>query len=142
ALPANAVAYSPTGDFEAHAEIGIVVVGEAPYAEGLGDKNDLTLADEDIAVINKTRAQCDKLVVVLLSGRPLLVTDVLEGADAFVAAWLPGTEGAGVVDVLTGDVPFTGKLNHTWPRNTEQLPLQALHDSDTDPLFPFGFGLT
>ncbi len=140
-LPADAVVHSTTGDFEEHAEIGVVVVGEDPYAEGIGDKNNLSLSAEDIAAIENTRAHCDQLVVVLLSGRPLLIADVLDKADAFVAAWLPGTEGTGVADVLLGNVPFTGKLAHTWPRNAEQIPLSALRDHDADPLFPFGFGL-
>ena len=84
------------------------------------------------------RTRSKVLVVVLLSGRPMIVTDPLETADAFVAAWLPGTEGAGVADVLTGDYPFTGKLPFTWPRTMDQLPFDFanLGTGDQGPLFP------
>jgi beta-glucosidase len=140
-LGAESILYSENGEFTERAEIGIVVIGEEPYAEGLGDNNDLTLSDEDVATIEKTRAQCDRLVVVLLSGRPLLIADALKSADAFVAAWLPGTEAAGIVDVLLGVVPFSGKLSHSWPLNAEQIPLKSLREHEHAPLFPFGFGL-
>lgn len=140
-LPAGAVAYSETADFDGGADVGVVVVGENPYAEGYGDNNVLVLGAEDIAAIDRTRALCERLVIVLLSGRPLLITDVLDKADAFVAAWLPGTEGTGVADVLLGEVPFTGKLSHTWPRSASQIPLNMLQAHEAEPLFPFGFGL-
>ena len=80
-------------------------------------------------------------VAVLVSGRPLVVTEELEDWDAFVAAWLPGSEGAGVADVLFGDVAPTAKLPHSWPRSVEHVPINV-GDADYDPLFPFGFGLT
>jgi beta-glucosidase len=140
-LPGDVVDYSETADFKGQAPIGVVVVGEDPYAEGMGDSDALHLCAEDLAAVEKTRAACDKLVVVLLSGRPLLVTDVLGVADAVVAAWLPGTEGAGVADLLLGDVPFTGKLSFTWPRSESQIPLSACRVDDEAPLFPLGFGL-
>ncbi len=104
------------------ADVGIVVVGERPYAEGRGDSNDLSLADAEKQAIQRTAAQSDKVVVVILSGRPMIISDVLGTADAWVAAWLPGTEGQGVVDGLFGLTPFTGKLSFTWPRNMDQLP--------------------
>lgn len=141
-LGAEAVIYSATADFETRAEIGIVVVGENPYAEGFGDNNTITLTIEDIQAIEKTRAQCDRLIVVLFSGRPLIMGDQIEQADAFVAAWLPGTEGAGITDVLFGDVPFTGKLSFSWPRSLEQVPLSKLKSDPDGALFPLGFGLT
>jgi beta-glucosidase len=78
---------------------------------------------------------------VLISGRPLIINDALAHADAFVAAWLPGTEGLGVADVLFGDHAPSGKLPFTWPRSMDQLPINV-GDADYDPLFPFGFGLT
>ncbi len=81
------------------------------------------------------------VVVVLLSGRPMVLGDVLEKSDAFVAAWLPGTEGQGVADVLFGDFKPTGKLSFSWPRTNDQLPINV-GDKDYDPLFKYGFGLT
>jgi beta-glucosidase len=142
AFSEEAILYSEAADFDSHAGIGLVVVGEDPYAEGLGDRNTLCLSEADVSVIEKMRAQCDRLVVVLLSGRPLLISDQLALADAFVAAWLPGTEGAGIVDCLLGETPFTGKLRYSWPRSAEQIPLSALKAHDQAPLFPIGYGLT
>lgn len=126
------------------ADVGIAVVGEEPYAEGLGDREDLSLSPEDIAVLDRLREHCRKMVVILLSGRPLIVTGQIDRWDAFVAAWLPGSEGQGVADVLFGDYPFTGKLPYTWPRRMEQLPFDFAHlptDGPDAPLFPFGYGL-
>jgi beta-glucosidase len=83
------------------------------------------------------RAQSEDLVVILLSGRPMIITEQLPLADAWIAAWLPGTEGDGVAQVLFGEYPFTGKLAYTWPRSMDQIP----HTRGGDPLFPFGYGL-
>jgi beta-glucosidase len=135
------ILHDETGEFDMKAEIGIAVVGEDPYAEGFGDNGHLTLTEGDITAINRMREQCEKLVVILLSGRPLLIADQLAQSDAFVAAWLPGTEGQGVADVLFGDYPFTGKLSYSWPRSIEQVPLKALKAHNDGPLFPFGYSL-
>jgi beta-glucosidase len=124
--------------FDQHGDVGIVVIGESPYAEGVGDSGDLTLSDTDIALIERMRSQVDKLVVVLVSGRPLIITEQLPLADAWVAAWLPGSEGQGVADNLYGEHPFTGKLPVSWPRSMDDLPL---YQTGAEPLFPFGFGL-
>jgi beta-glucosidase len=142
------VVYNQWGDFD-HAtdddgnpliaDVGIAVVGELPYAEGVGDRADLALSQADLAVIDKLRARSQTLVVILVSGRPMIVTEHLDQWDAFVAAWLPGTEGQGIADVLFGDYPFTGKLSYTWPRSMDQVPLSALGSGG--PLFPFGYGL-
>jgi beta-glucosidase len=121
------------------ADVGIVIVGEDPYAEGVGDATDLHLPEPQRNLIDRMRQQSQTLIIILVSGRPMIITDQLESADAFVAAWLPGTEGAGVADVLFGDKPFTGKLSFTWPRSMDQIPLANVGD---DPLFPFGYGLT
>lgn len=123
------------------ADIIIAVVGENPYAEGNGDDEDLQLSEEDRKVIANARKAGAPLAVVLYSGRPLAVSDTIAEADAFVAAWLPGTEGAGIADVLLGKVAPTGKLSFTWPRSAGQEPINV-GDKEYDPLFPFGFGLT
>lgn len=128
-----------------HAELGIVVVGEQPYAEGKGDAANLNLSEADLSIIARVRERVDKLVVILVSGRPMIIGEALDQADAFVAAWLPGSEGQGVADVLFGDKPFTGKLPYTWPRSMDQLPFnfsQLATEGDQAPLFPFGYGLT
>lgn len=141
--PNSEVAYSESGDFASSqkAEVGIAVVGEMPYAEGNGDTPDLHLSPDDVALIEKMRQQCKKLVVILVSGRPMILTEQLPLMDALVAAWLPGSEGQGVVDVLIGDYPFTGKLPFRFPRSMQQIPLAALKDDPAGPLFELGFGL-
>jgi beta-glucosidase len=139
------ICYNPAGEFdgdEAVADVGIVVLSEEPYAEGEGDRGDLTLPASDVALLERVRSRCKKLVVILLSGRPLVVTEHLPQWDAFVAAWLPGTEGQAIADVLFGDYPFSGKLPYTWPRSMGQIPLSALRAGEEAPLFPFGYGLT
>lgn len=123
--------------------VGIVVVGESPYAEGVGDAENLALERGYITAINNLRERVDRLIVVVVSGRPLVITEQLPQIDALVAAWLPGTEGAGVADVLFGDQPFTGKLPYSWPRDMGQLPFDFAHPGEgcDAPLFPFGYGL-
>ena len=116
----------------------IGVAGEKPYAEGQGDSPDLRLPVNDLRMLGRMTETCDTLIVVLISGRPLIITDLLPNWDALVAAWLPGTEGQGVADVLFGDFPFTGQLSFTWPRAMDQLPLGV---SDSESLFSFGYGL-
>ncbi len=120
-----------------NADVGVVVVGEMPYAEGEGDRADLHLSEPDVNLIARVGERVDRLTVVLISGRPLIIIGQLEMADAWVAAWLPGTEGQGVADVLFGLKPFKGRLSFSWPRSMEQLPAPI-----EDPLFPFGYGLT
>lgn len=136
------VTYDRAGSFEGRADVGIVVVGETPYAEGRGDNGRLTLSRTDWAAIYNVREQVDKLVVIVLSGRPLILTDGIADFDALVASWLPGTEGEGVADVLFGVQPFTGKLPVTWIASVDQLPLSHLLETGGQPLFPFGYGLT
>jgi len=117
----------------------LAVVGETPYAEGVGDNENPTISLADKRALNKMEDTCEQLAVIMVSGRPLIISDRINDWDALVAAWLPGTEGQGVADVIFGDVPFTGKLSFTWPESVEQLPVGS---SDSEPLFPFGFGLT
>jgi len=146
--PNTQVLYNNLGQFASFsgkAPVGIAIVGEVPYAEGMGDRADLTLYKVDLTVINALRPKVDKLIVVILSGRPLVITDQYQTADAWVATWLPGSEGAGVADVLFGDYPFVGKLPYTWPRSNDQLPLNINNSANLTgcaaPLFPFGYGL-
>ena len=119
----------------------MVVVGETPYAEFKGDRDDLSLAPADVEAIANVKKAGIPVVVVVLSGRPLILGDALGQADSVVAAWLPGTEGQGVADVLFGDYKPTGKLSFTWPRTMAQIPINV-GDAAYDPQFPFGFGLT
>ncbi|MDX2594630.1 MULTISPECIES: glycoside hydrolase family 3 N-terminal domain-containing protein [Streptomyces] len=132
-------ASAPTAGYD----VGVVVVGETPYAEGVGDVgngHDLTLSAADQAAVDKVCAAM-KCAVLLVSGRPQLIGDRLGRIDALVASWLPGTEGGGVADVLYGSRPFTGQLPVTWPRSAAQLPINV-GDSAYDPQFPYGWGLT
>ncbi|KAL7092372.1 hypothetical protein ACP275_12G161400 [Erythranthe tilingii] len=125
-----------TGKFE----YAVVVVGEVPYSETYGDSLNLTLPDPGYSII-KNVCSSVKCVVVLVTGRPVVIEPYLAGMDAVVAAWLPGSEGQGVADVLFGDYGFTGKLPITWFKNVDQLPMN-FGDPHYDPLFPFGYGLT
>jgi beta-glucosidase len=135
------VTYSRDGSGAAGAEAGVVVIGETPYAEGVGDRDDLSLDPEDVAAVRAVKEAGVPTVVVLVSGRPMILGDVLGMADALVAAWLPGTEGAGVADVLFGDVAPTGRLSRSWPRAMSQVPINV-GDPGYDPLFPYDYGLT
>ncbi len=123
------------------ADIGVVVIGETPYAEMMGDRTDLALSEEDVAAVNNMKAAGIPVVTVLLSGRPMIVGNILDKTDALVAAWLPGTEGQGVTDVLFGDYKPKGKLSFSWPRSMSQLPLN-LNTPNGDPLYKYGYGLS
>ena len=144
AVPAETrVTYSPDGSGAEGASVGIVVIGERPYAEGVGDRSDLSLGREDITAIANVKNAGIPVVVILISGRPMIITDVLPQADAFLAAFLPGTEGQGIADVLFGDYRPTGKLSFSWPKSMDQLPLNSnLPKEKYDPLFPYGYGLS
>jgi beta-glucosidase len=124
------------------ADVGVVVVGETPYAEGLPREpnKQLTLTPGDQAVVDTVCAAIETCVVLVVSGRPNVVADPYGQVDALVASWLPGSEGAGVADVLFGDAPFTGRLGMTWPRTQEQEPINV-GDAEYDPELPFGWGL-
>ncbi|MBZ5724204.1 MAG: glycoside hydrolase family 3 C-terminal domain-containing protein [Acidobacteriia bacterium] len=132
---ATRVTFAKDGTGAAGAAVGVVVIGEKPYAEFDGDRADLSLAAEDVAAVNNMKAAGIPVVVVLLSGRPLILGEVLEKADALVAAWLPGSEGEGVTDVLFGDFAPTGKLSFSWPRTMQQLGERQAA------LFAYGYGL-
>jgi beta-glucosidase len=140
-------------------DVGVVVVGETPYSEGFGDvggpqwgydpgdhgvlrpAQTMKLNAADSAAVDKVCAQAAKCVVVIVSGRPMILDpQQLSHIDALVAAWLPGSEGAGVADTLFGRRPYTGRLPVTWPRTLEQEPINV-GDANYHPLYPFGYGL-
>jgi beta-glucosidase len=135
------ISYSIDGSGADSSDIGILVVGEQPYAEMMGDRDDLGLSKSDLDAIGNMKAKGIPVVVILLSGRPMIINSSLEKSNAFVAAWLPGTEGQGVADVLFGDYNFSGKLPHSWPKTMQQVPINV-GDKEYDPLFPLGYGLT
>ena len=126
------------------ADVGIAVIGEAPYAEGWGDKEYPVISAEDLEAVGKLQASAEKVVVIIVSGRPLLMANEIDSWGTVIAAWLPGSEGAGVADVLFGDKPFVGRLPMPWPYTSEQLPMAADGSTadGTKVLFPRHFGLT
>ena len=118
-------------------DLAIVVVGEDPYTEFFGDKDNLDLLEEDIKTINNLKGKGYKVLVLLISGRPMNIADHLDNWDAFAAIWLPGTEGDGVSDILFGDFQSTGKLSYPWPLNAED----GANAPENDLLYNIGFGL-
>jgi len=135
------VTFSKDGTGAEGYDVAVVVIGELPYAEMFGDKKDLSLDEEDVTAIKNAKAAGIPVVAVLFSGRPMIIDAVLQNCDAFVAAWLPGSEGTGITDVLFGDFKPVGKLSHTWPKSMDQIPLNE-GDKDIKPLFPYGYGLS
>ena len=135
------VTFSKDGSGADGSDVGIVVIGETPYAEGRGDVNEPVLANADIEAVNNMKKAGIPVVIILISGRPLIINDILEHADAFLSAWLPGTEGQGVADVLFGDYKPTGKLSFTWPRTIADITVKS-SDKNYSPLFHLGYGLT
>lgn len=142
--PSTEVVYSeePDAGFVASSKFSyaIVVVGEHSYAESYGDSMNMSIPDPGPSIIKNVCGSV-KCVVVIISGRPVVIEPYVAQMDALVAAWLPGTEGLGITDVLFGDYGFTGKLARTWFRTVDQLPMNV-GDPHYDPLYPFGFGLT
>lgn len=135
---------APDGRYTSRPDVAVVVFGERPYAEFMGDQSDVALHhdnEESLAILKRLKAAGIPTVAVLLSGRPLYVNPQINAADAFVAAWLPGSEGAGIADVLTGKRDFTGRLAFSWPRRPDQTPLNV-GDAHYDPQFAYGFGLS
>jgi beta-glucosidase len=142
---ASAVTYSrdASADLAGH-DVGIVVVGETPYAEGVGDvgngRADLKLSAADNVAIDKVCGAM-KCVVLVVSGRPMELDGTrLGGVESLVASWLPGTEGAGVADALFGVKPYSGRLPMTWPKATAQEPINV-GDKAYEPLYAYGWGL-
>jgi beta-glucosidase len=141
ASPSTHVTFTRNGAEAAGASVGVVVVGETPYAEMRGDRTDLALGRDDLDAIARVKKAGVPVVTVVVSGRPLILGEAVEMSDAIVAAWLPGTEGEGVADVLFGDYKPTGKLPFSWPRSMAQIPIN-MGDQPYDPLYAYGFGLT
>ena len=128
---------SKDGTFGTRPDVAIVVFGEAPYAEFAGDQRDLVFRDEEgLKLLRSFREQGIPTVAIFLSGRPLWVNRELNAANAFVASWLPGSEGAGVADVLTGAHDASGRLPFSWPAACEGQPVNGPEGA----LFPFGYG--
>lgn len=142
----NNVEFEESGNFNTtsnKADVGIAIVSEKPYAEGWGDNPNPTIDNEDLKAIDNLRKSAKKVIVIIISGRPLIITDQLPMWDAAVEAWLPGSEGVGIADVLFGDMPFTGKLPLPWPASIEQLPIQPNGSTynSSNILFARGWGL-
>lgn len=133
------VTFSPDGSNVKGADAVVVVVGEMPYAETRGDRSDLRLPPADVALVEKAKSSGAPVVTLLLSGRPMILGAALDASDAFLAAWLPGTEGQGIADVLFGDYKPTGKLPRPWPRDNDGLATAAVQPTASTPLFPRGF---
>ena len=128
---------SPDGQYSSKPDAAVVVFGEEPYAEFAGDRKHLGFTDEEgLGLLRKFKAEGVPTVAVFLSGRPMWVNREMNAADAFVASWLPGSEGAGVADVLTGATPATGKLGFSWPATCDFGPLNGPDGA----LFPVGYG--
>ena len=143
------VSLSVDGSYRKRPDAAIVVFGEDPYAEFQGDLPHLAYRpgnDADLQLIQRLKAKGIPVVAVFLSGRPLWLNREINAADAFVAAWLPGSEGAGIADVIfakadgTPAFDFNGKLSFSWPRDAMQSPLN-IGQANYDPLFPVGHGL-
>jgi beta-glucosidase len=138
--PTSSVIFSANGEFAepAMADVGIIVLSEQPYSEGEGDREDLSLSTADAALVHRVRRRCKILVLLIYSGRPLIIAEVLDACDAVVASWLPGTEADGIADVLFGIHPFTGRLPLAWPRDMNAVRSRT----EAAPLYPLGYGLT
>lgn len=141
---------STTLSYKAKPDVAVLVYGEDPYAEFQGDRKNLLYVDENntnISLLTQLKAEGIPVISVFLSGRPLWVNPYLNASDAFVAAWLPGTEGGGIADVLFAssdgsvNVPFAGKLSFSWPKTAEQFELNSDMGDSYDPLFAQGYGL-
>ncbi len=139
----GSAAISNDGNYSQKPDVAVVVFGEDPYAEFQGDVPDLIFRDkaDNLALLRKYKAEGIKTVAVFLSGRPLWVNSHINASDAFVAAWLPGSEGGGIADVLFGKTDFKGRLPFSWPKLATQYVLNV-GDKEYDPLFPYGYGLS
>ena len=140
-LEPSQIKYSADGKSTSGATVGVAVIGETPYAETKGDNTNLTVSSADVNVVKAMKQAGLPTVVVLIAGRPMILDPLMAYADAIVVAWLPGSEGAGITDILFGDAKPSGKLPHSWPRSMAQIPINC-GDANYDPLYPYGYGLT
>jgi beta-glucosidase len=146
AVPNATVTYSKNGEFApaSQAKAAVIVIGEEPYAEMKGDRADLSVAADDVQAVKNAKKAGVPVIVVLFSGRPLILSPILDDVDALVAAWLPGSEGDGIADVLFGKYNPTGKLSVTWPRSMSDIPINVgpKGQKPANALFEYGFGLS
>jgi beta-glucosidase len=139
--PEAQIIYDAGGNFTTEeGDIAIVVIGEQPYAEGDGDRDDLNLDKNHIQLLRKLKNTGVPVISILISGRPMLIEAMLANSDAVFAAWLPGSEGAGIADVLFGDYQPSGLSPMTWPRSMAHIP-GNIGDTNYDPLFAYGHGI-
>ncbi|MBU0475083.1 MAG: glycoside hydrolase family 3 C-terminal domain-containing protein [Bacteroidetes bacterium] len=140
--PSAEFVYDANGNFnDTNADYAIVVIGEQPYAEGYGDRVDLSIDKDQINMVRKLNNLGIPVVTVLISGRPMIINPVLHNSDAFIASWLPGTEADGIAEVIMGDYTPKGLLPMTWAKTMNQIPIN-FGDSEYNPLFAYGFGIT
>jgi len=135
------VTYDPWANDLSKGDVIVAVIGEYPYAEGYGDNPSIGISSFDKSVLKKCYKSGNKLIVIMLSGRPLLIDDHINKWDGFISAWLPGMAGEGVSDVILGDYYPTGRLSFSWPKNIKQVPVN-IGDTQYAPMFPFGYGLS
>jgi beta-glucosidase len=141
--PGNSYTLSQDASAGDNTDLGILVIGETPYAEYTGDRNsiDALFSVQDIEAVKTMHSYGIPVIVILVTGRPVNIQKIAPYADVIIAAWLPGTEGQGIADILFGDYTPSGKLSFTWPRGNSQLPVN-IGDEVYDPLYPYGYGIT
>jgi beta-glucosidase len=140
--PSAVIDFSSGGEpIDTTADIAVVVIGETPYAEFAGDRDNLSLSLSQITLVRNIKNAGLPVIVILISGRPLIIEPIIPYSDAIFAAWLPGTEGQGITDVLFGDYNPSGLLSHSWPAAMEDIPIN-FGDSVYEPLFEYGYGIT
>lgn len=140
AVNTSSVTYSINGNTMYDADIAVAVIGETPYAEGQGDRDDLSLSKEDIETVRTLKASGKPVIVIIISGRPMIIESIMPYSDAIIAAWLPGTEGEGIADILFGDYAPTGQLSNSWPAEMASVPVN-FGDMLYEPLFRYGHGI-
>ena len=134
------IIYAPDGETSETVDAAVVVIGENPYTEGAGDRESLDMSAADVKLIKDLKGKGIPVITLLVSGRPMIIGELLPYTDAFVAVWLPGTEGKGIAEILFGDFQPSGKLTNSWPTHMGQVPINV-QDEDYNPLYPYKHGL-